>query len=132
VEHPDHAWQDYLNGDVPSFYHKLGDRDLLNSRGEKVDVHTVIAWQNTNFSDLNPDLRDLPENCGRSSEDTSHMMQFFPETPIKMVCAQLEQLRENCATVEKMTSFVNTAVTDVFRIGTVFTKSLSSILSGSN
>jgi hypothetical protein len=40
----DHAFKDFWNCDIPAFYHRLGDKALLNARGEVVEIpaETVI------------------------------------------------------------------------------------------
>ena len=88
IEHPDHAWRDYLNCDVPSFYHFLGDADLLNSAQQPVNVTAARDWQNTYIT--NPgDLRD-----GWSPSATG---KYFPESSVELVTRQLEWLRQQCA-----------------------------------
>jgi len=87
-EHPSHAWRDYLNCDVPSFYHVLGTTDLLNSKGDPVDVSAAYGWQQKNISGLQS---PLPADW----DGTVHA--YLPETPIDMVVAQLERLRVACS-----------------------------------
>jgi hypothetical protein len=114
-EHPDHAWRDDLNCDVPSFYHFLGDRELRNTKGDAVDVSAAVAWQNKNIA--NPG--DLEEFCGRPRVDgsgfekTAEINQYFPMTAIDMVTTQLDQLKTKCATRQGMRDFVASALAGV-------------------
>jgi Domain of unknown function (DUF4135) len=85
-EHPDHAWRDYLNCDVPSFYHRLGDLDLLNTKGDVVNVATAYAWQNNrNNLQLPADVRTL--RLGRGPN-------YLPEIPTERICKQLDDLKQ--------------------------------------
>jgi hypothetical protein len=89
VEHPDHAWKDYLEGDVPAFYHTLGSRDLLNSRGEVVDVAAVDEWQRTH---LGLDSDSLAQKLAKKLPH-----EYFPQTPIQMISKQLDDLKTACS-----------------------------------
>lgn len=89
LEHPDHAWRDYLNCDVPSFYHKLGDQNLLNSAGVSVNVKTAFEWQQT---DLTLDGATKPNYSPRADGA------YFDRTPVAVVVDQLEALKNDCAT----------------------------------
>lgn len=84
AEHPDHAWRDFLNCDVPSFYHLLGDRDLRNSAGRTVNVKTSVEWQEKNMNGL----EKTPD--GWSADPQGH---YLPQAPIEMVATQLGWLK---------------------------------------
>jgi hypothetical protein len=70
IQTAEHNFADYLNCDVPSYYHRLNSRNLLNARGEKVVVrmdlsedhrqtyfpqstHRIVRKQVTDLSDQN-------------------------------------------------------------------------------
>jgi hypothetical protein len=103
VEHPMHAWRDYLNCDVPSFYHLLGSPDLMNTKGDKVDVAAVVKWQES--IDAPGDLPDdwQPNDRG----------EYLPERPIDMIVAQLQALRDACATRQGKRTFLAEALKGV-------------------
>ena len=112
VEHPDHAWRDYLNGDVPSFYHRLGSLDLLNTKGDIVDVADVIEWQDLTF---HQQAGDLNEFCGRPLSDgvfekTVEIHHYFPERPIDMALAQLNRMMADCATSQGKRKFLQASL----------------------
>lgn len=88
AEHPDHAWRDYLNCDIPSFYHFLGKPDLLNTNEQPVNVLAARNWQNDNMT--NPG--DLRPGWSPNSTGT-----YLPESPVDMVVRQLEWLRQQFA-----------------------------------
>jgi hypothetical protein len=54
MSYPNHDWLDYLNCDYPVYYHQLGNRNLLNARGQIVGVAApanplngnALAWNN--------------------------------------------------------------------------------------
>ena len=92
VEHPAHAWADYFNGDVPAFYHKLGSRDLLNSRGTVVDVAAADRWQ--------------VENLGLDPLLVRVASEYFPRTPVDMIAEQLDALKAACRAPEGMRDYV--------------------------
>jgi hypothetical protein len=87
LEHPDHAWRDYLNCDVPCFYHTLGSPYLLNSKGDQVNVDSAIKWQERNVTSPPPTPGAWQPNDRGA---------YLPETPIDMVTKQLERLRTAC------------------------------------
>jgi hypothetical protein len=101
VEHPTHAWRDYLNCDVPSFYHLLGSPDLLNTKGDTLDVVAAVDWQNGNVDVPG----DLPEDW-----EPNDRGEYLPERPIDMVVAQLQRLRDACATREGKRAFLAEAL----------------------
>jgi hypothetical protein len=124
VEHPDHAWKDYLNGDVPSFYHVLGSDDLLNARGGVVDVGAAMRWQDDAANIDPPDpatvnpadplsvnaRRPLP---GRGPAAAGTLVHYFPERPIDMIEAQLDRLLAACATRQGKLAYLRRAVSDI-------------------
>jgi hypothetical protein len=90
LEHPDHVWRDYLNCDVPSFYHRLGSLELLNSAGAPVNVTRAVDWQSTHIPSA---ARDAPLPRAWKPNDGGT---YLPETPIDMVVNQLEWLAKEC------------------------------------
>jgi hypothetical protein len=46
IQTAEHAFADYLKCDVPSYYHRLASRDLLNARGELVAVRMDLTPDN--------------------------------------------------------------------------------------
>jgi hypothetical protein len=96
VEHPDHAWRDYLNCDVPAFYHFLGEADLRNSNPDKdkqkVNVTAARDWQNSYIKDPGG-LR-----AGWSPAPTGT---YFPESPVVMVVKQLDDLKAQCTPTDQ-------------------------------
>jgi hypothetical protein len=87
LEHPDHVWRDYFNCDVPCFYHLLGDPDLLNSKGDRVDVDAAVKWQDRYM----PGHKEVPDSW--EAGDGA----YLKTTPIEMICAQLDKLAETWA-----------------------------------
>jgi Domain of unknown function (DUF4135) len=106
IYHPDHAWLDYLNCDVPSFYHRLGSRDLLNSRGGVVEVDKAATWQDKNVQ--------LPGRLARLGERVGK--QYFPQSSVSLVTAQLERIRLRCATDEDMGKYLKEALAPFSRV----------------
>jgi Domain of unknown function (DUF4135) len=104
VEHPMHAWRDYLNCDVPSFYHLLGSPDLLNTKGDKVDVEAIVEWQDENIDPSG----DLPDDW-----EANDRGEYLPKRPIDMIDAQLQRLRDACATRQGKRAFLTEALKDV-------------------
>lgn len=121
VEHPDHAWRDYLNGDVPSFYRVLGERDLRNSAGDLVNVRDVIAWQRRHLDDPGA----LVEDCGRGGgpgQTTSTMAHFFPISAVDMALAQLDSNRRNHRADRR--AFIATMLDGIVPASTVITNAV--------
>jgi hypothetical protein len=87
LEHPDHAWRDFLNCDVPSFYHQLGSVELLNSAGATVNVDHAVNWQST----YAPSAPALPAGWQPNPGGA-----YLPEKPIDMVVGQLEWIAKKC------------------------------------
>jgi hypothetical protein len=68
LQQQDNDFFDYINCDIPSYYHRLNSQDLLNARGEKVDIAT-----------------GAPEHApGRNT--------YFPESTWTIISRQLEEL----------------------------------------
>jgi uncharacterized protein DUF4135 len=88
LEHPDHVWRDYLNCDVPCFYHELGSPDLLNSKGDKVDVNEALAWQVANLTRSVAVPGAWKPNAGGA---------YLDRKPTEMICDQLDALAEKWA-----------------------------------
>jgi hypothetical protein len=101
LEHPDHTWRDYLNCDVPCFYHFLGSRDLRNSRGDVVELKAVIGWQKANMPDADP----LPADWVQDNDP-----RYLPMTPIAMVDAELKQLKDDWTDAAKRTKRMTLAL----------------------
>jgi hypothetical protein len=108
LEHKDQAWRDYLNCDVPSFYHELGSRDLLNSAGERVDVKAAIRWQRA-VMEVVPPAAYEPASDGA----------YLPDSPVNMVLTQLDALKSACATPAGMARYLEEALEGltVFKAG---------------
>jgi hypothetical protein len=90
LEHPDHAWRDFLNCDVPSFYHALGSPDLLNSAGAPVDVAQAVDWQSNHVPSADA-AQPLPQGWQANPGGA-----YLPEPPIDMIVSQLESLAKTC------------------------------------
>jgi hypothetical protein len=88
LEHPKHAWRDYLNCDVPSFYHRLGSPDLLNSDGDIVDVEHAVEWQDEYITTAPARPKGWKPNPNNT---------YLPQVPIDMVAYQLDDLKTACA-----------------------------------
>ena len=100
-EHADHAWRDYLNCDVPSFYHRLGSTDLLNTKGDRVDVDAARMWQDANI----PNAGGLPNGWKPNPNGA-----YLPETPVDMAVAQLDRLRNACISIRSRRAFIQAAL----------------------
>lgn len=90
LEHPDHAWRDFLNCDVPAFYHCLGELELRNSAGAAVDVKLAVRWQSDNIASADRNA-PLPKDWAPNEKST-----YFPQLPIDMVVDQLLALARTC------------------------------------
>jgi hypothetical protein len=90
LENPDCVWRDYLNCDVPSFYHRLGSLELLTSAGAPANVTQAVDWQSTHVPSAARDA-PLPQAWKPNQGGT-----YLPETPIDMVVNQLEWLAKAC------------------------------------
>ena len=99
LEHKDHAWRDYLNCDVPSFYHALGSRDLLNSAGVRVNVKAAIQWQKA--------VMGVPAPAPYQPDATGA---YLPDSPVNIVRAQLDALKTSCATSAGTASYLGDAL----------------------
>jgi hypothetical protein len=97
LEHKDHVWRDFLNCDVPSFYHRLGSTDLLNSKGDTVDVAACVKWQRET---MDADAMPVGWNAGS----------YLPQNPTDMVIAQLQELKKACATPAGKIAFLADAL----------------------
>jgi hypothetical protein len=94
LEHPDHVWYDYLNGDVPAFYRLLSDRALLNSRGETVSVGSAIRWQDDNLPGLTP----LPDAWQKNNDWPDNVdPPYLPLSSVDVVLGQLRNLKDRWA-----------------------------------
>lgn len=98
LDHPDHAWRDYLNCDVPCFYHFLGEAELRNSAGEKVDVDKAVEWQ-----DLYVTGKPVQGWSGAEAA-------YLPRTAVDVVGEQLRALKDACADPETKQAFLNTLI----------------------
>jgi hypothetical protein len=96
IEHPNHAWRDYFNCDVPSFYHELGSRTLLNSRGDAINVAQVSEWQETNVGANIGNVRPNPN--------------YFPNPSISVVTSQVDNIKTSCATSPNMRRYLRNAL----------------------
>lgn len=78
IETAAHNFLDYLNGDIPAYYHRLGQPTLLNARGQPVNI-----------------MNNLP-GAGATPQSTPNPTRhdFFPQPTWNIVYAQLEALRE--------------------------------------
>lgn len=94
LEHPDHAWFDYFNGDVPAFYHLLGQRELLNSRGETVSVGSAIRFQD----DYLPGVAAVPTTWAKDNDwpETVEPL-YLPLSSVDIVRNQLQRLSQRWA-----------------------------------
>ena len=84
LEHPDHAWRDFLNCDVPSFYHFLGEQDLRDSAGNVVNVNTAVQWQAANITG------PAATPAGWRADPQGH---YLPQVPTDVVKSQLGWLK---------------------------------------
>lgn len=82
--HPEHNFHDFFNLDVPSYYHRLSDAHLLNSRGMKVIPKDTWNWWKENVFDENiapePKLETKTGRKGTADQFT----QFFPDIPYNL------------------------------------------------
>jgi hypothetical protein len=79
-----HNFTDYLNCDVPSYYHRLNGTDLLNARGEAV----IIMPSGLVLSDLERDLDPVPKRETYFDQSTwdavrSDLDNFFNNPPAR-------------------------------------------------
>ena len=105
VEHPDHAWRDYLNCDVPSFYHFLGDSILLNTNNDPVNVTDAVKWQDTHMAGAVAAAEALP-NGWQANTGGTYLPGPAKGPPIPMIKAQLVRLQTNCATPDGERAYV--------------------------
>jgi hypothetical protein len=118
LEHKDHTWRDYLNGDVPSFYHALGSRDLLNSAGSRVDVGVAMTWQES-------DMQAAALAAYRPDPSGA----YLPDTPVNLVLGQLDRLKSSCATPAGTVKYLEEALEGVTRFRAGLRGMLGSMLS---
>ena len=55
LDYPRYNWLDVVNYDIPSFYKRLDQEDLLSSVGEAVNVHRAWQWQDRALAAVNID-----------------------------------------------------------------------------
>jgi hypothetical protein len=114
IYHPDHAWLDYFKGDVPSFYHRLGSRDLLNSRGDVVDVAAVSAWQQDNLSNV-VNIPNISAN-------------FFPRSSVSLIISQVNGIKAQCATAAGRRKYLQKSLYNLFRLDQENTSKLKALI----
>ena len=49
LQNAENDFRDYLNCDIPAYYHRLNSKDLLNSRGQKVNQFEGVEAAPTNY-----------------------------------------------------------------------------------
>lgn len=93
VLRPNHAGVDYLNLDIPAFYHRIGTQDIVNSRGELVDIPTQLS--------IDDPATTVTINIGRTT--------FFADKPTdtNVNAGQVLQLAANDAYPNRVASLQN-------------------------
>ncbi|MEO1376340.1 MAG: DUF4135 domain-containing protein [Cyanobacteria bacterium J06635_10] len=74
--HPVHNFHDFFNLDVPSYYHRLSDAHLLNSRGMQVIPSDVWNWWQNVFTPDSPPA--LSPKTGRNPQTTNGVTTYDP------------------------------------------------------
>lgn len=73
IFHPKHNFYDFLNLDVPSYYHRLSDCHLLNSRGMRVIPEETWGWLYTNLKKYSVDPLEVPNKAEDSSQNIGYV-----------------------------------------------------------
>lgn len=92
--HPEHNFHDFFNLDVPSYYHRLSDAHLLNSRGMQVIPKDTWDWWKDNvFNKRIATKPDLEKNTGRK-QTADTFEEFFPDTPYNLFQQIFKDLKD--------------------------------------
>lgn len=101
--HPEHNFHDFFNLDVPSYYHRLSDRHLLNSRGMRVIPKDTWKWWKDNVFDKKIATEPtLKQNTGRKNTAADTFEEFFPDTPYNL----FKQIFQDLKNEQKFQEFI--------------------------
>lgn len=108
IQTPKHNFTDYLNCDVPAYYHRLDSLDLLNARGEKVAVKedklanrdTYFPRPRSNYEIVKKQLSDLNDPKKRMERLHSIcqdlLVAFSPVQPTKDTSNPSDRANTEC------------------------------------